>query len=302
MAHVFVTGLATLDFIFQLDQMPTGGDKYQARDVSIVGGGGAANAAVAIARLGGRASLNARVGGDPVADMILSDLQGEGINLDHIQQTPEGKSAYSSIYIADKGDRQIVSFRGAGLTPAPRFQTIPASVDAVLADTRWIEGAQNTLGIARDRGLPGVLDGEAPVNAGLIKTASHIAFSRQGLTDLTKEPNLATALKSVAALTSAWVCVTDGAMGVYFVDGRHIEHIPAFPVTAIDTLAAGDVWHGAFCLGLAEGQDEVAAMAFANAAAALKCTQFGGRQGCPDRAATERLLARIQPRTKSPES
>lgn len=71
-----------------------------------------------------------------------------------------------------------------------------------------------------------------------------------------------------------------------------MENIPACKVEVVDTLAAGDVWHGAFALRLAEGAGEVDAINFANAAAALKCTRFGGGDGCPDRDATEAFLRR----------
>jgi sulfofructose kinase len=70
-----------------------------------------------------------------------------------------------------------------------------------------------------------------------------------------------------------------------------VNNIPAYPVTAVDTLGAGDVWHGAFALRLGEGADECDAMVFANAAAALKCTRFGGRSGAPGREETESLIA-----------
>ena len=67
--------------------------------------------------------------------------------------------------------------------------------------------------------------------------------------------------------------------------------IEAPRVEAVDTLAAGDVFHGAFVLALAEGRSEAEAIAFANVAAALKCTVFGGRLGAPARASVEALLA-----------
>jgi sulfofructose kinase len=69
-----------------------------------------------------------------------------------------------------------------------------------------------------------------------------------------------------------------------------VIHDPAFPITAVDTLAAGDVWHGAFALGLAEGMPEREAVRFASATSALKCTRFGGRAGAPRRAEVERFL------------
>ena len=60
-------------------------------------------------------------------------------------------------------------------------------------------------------------------------------------------------------------------------------------MNVVDTLGAGDVWHGAFALGLAEGMNEESAMDFANASAAIKCTQFGGRLGAPERSQVEQL-------------
>ena len=65
----------------------------------------------------------------------------------------------------------------------------------------------------------------------------------------------------------------------------------AFPIQPIDTLAAGDVFHGAFALALAEGRGETEAMRFAAAAAAIKCTRFGGITGAPGRAEAEAFLA-----------
>ena len=61
-------------------------------------------------------------------------------------------------------------------------------------------------------------------------------------------------------------------------------------MTAVDTLGAGDVWHGAFALRLAEGADELTAIRFASAAAALKCTRPGGRMGAPSRAEVAAFL------------
>jgi sulfofructose kinase len=68
----------------------------------------------------------------------------------------------------------------------------------------------------------------------------------------------------------------------------------AFPIRPIDTLAAGDVFHGAFALALAEGCAEADALRFAAAAAAIKCTRFGGITGAPGRAEVEALLATAQ--------
>ena len=98
------------------------------------------------------------------------------------------------------------------------------------------------------------------------------------------------ALLEVDSQFSTWVCVTDGANGVYSVNAGQVEHFPAYVVPVKDTLAAGDIWHGAFALSLAEGATESDAIKFASAAAALKCTKLGGREGCPNRPVTEKFL------------
>jgi len=292
MAHVFVTGLATLDTIFRLDDLPVGGDKFRAQEAMITGGGGGANAAVAVARLGGIASFASRLGQDHIGDMILAGLQAEAVDISAIRRTKNARSAFSSIYVTPAGERQIVNFRGDNLPRDADSLQFPHAVDAALADTRWGAGAARTMAMAKARDIPGIIDAEAPIDLEQISAASHIAFSQQGLAQLTGDSDCLTALKLASAATSAWVCVTAGPAGVYCMIKGRIENVPAFDVAAVDTLAAGDIWHGAFALRLAEGADEITSAEFANAAAALKCQHFGGRQGCPNRAAVDDLLTR----------
>jgi sulfofructose kinase len=84
--------------------------------------------------------------------------------------------------------------------------------------------------------------------------------------------------------------VTAGGDGVYSCVGGEIRHDPAFDVPVVDTLGAGDVWHGAFALALAEGRFETEAVRFASAAAALKVQRSGGRAGVPTRVELDDFL------------
>jgi sulfofructose kinase len=86
------------------------------------------------------------------------------------------------------------------------------------------------------------------------------------------------------------VGATCGAAGYAWVEGGAVRRVGAPAVEVIDTLAAGDVFHGAFALALAESQPVEAAARFACHAASLKCTRFGGRLGCPTRAEVEASL------------
>lgn len=290
MTRVLCVGAAVVDFVFQLPDLPDRAEKYGTESAAIVGGGCAANAAVAVSRLGGQAILGARLGDDAIGGMVLAGVAAEGVDCTNVTRTPGARSSYSSVYIDQRGERQIVNFRGQGLKLDTSWFAGLKGLGAVLTDTRRVAAAADALALARSRGIPGVLDGEAPVDPGLVSLASHAAFSMQGLRDLAPGLGPEEALQKISAEHGCWACVTDGGNGVWFTGSGGTGHLPAFPVAAVDTLGAGDVWHGAFALALAEGQDEVRAIRFASAAAALKCMKPGGREGAPSRNDTETFL------------
>ncbi len=294
MTTVIAAGVAVIDFVFLLDEIPQPAHKYRARDAMIVGGGCAANAAVAVSRLGGKAVLAARLGDDRIGDMILSGLEDDNVDCSLVRRFEGKRSSYSSVTIDADGERTIVNYRDTSMDFGGEWlaQTDLPHFDAALADTRWPKGARVTMEAARRRGVPGVIDGEAPVREAedALPIASHIAFSVQGLRDFCGGDDLEAGLRQAARETGAWVCVTQGEHGVRWLDGDTLRHVPGFPVEAVDTLGAGDVWHGAFALMLGRGVPEPEAIRYANAASAIKCTQFGGRAGIPDAAAVDTFL------------
>ncbi len=283
MTRILVTGLATLDLIFALEHLPQLGEKYLAIEGLLSGGGNAGNAAVATARLGGTVSIFAALGQDDVGDLILKGLQKEGIDTRFAIQLKGHQSSFSSIVIDKAGERQIINCRN---TPSfenlDNLKNLPIQ-DGYLADSRWNEAAIATLKIANYFSKPGVLDAEAPVSYEAVSAASHVAFSRQGLRDFTQHDDLITGLRSLSNRLDNWICVTDGSAGVYYLEQGQPRNVQPPQVLAVDTLGAGDVWHGAFVLGLAEGKNELDSIHFANLAAALKCTNFGARAGMPTR-------------------
>ena len=289
-SEVLVVGIAVVDFVFALDALPRRAAKYRADAAEFVGGGCAANAAVAVARLGGNALLSARLGDDFLGDLILSDLGVEGVDTTLVNRKAGAKSPFSSVYVDQTGERQIVNFRGSGLAEDPDWPEHAPEPDAVLVDSRWPGAAIRALELARARDVPGIVDAEASAEESVLARASHVAFSRDGLLSFAGGKQIEAALRAADERLPGWVAVTDGEGGAFHVGADGLNHTPAFSVEAKDTLGAGDIWHGAFALALAETSDECHAVRFANAAAALKCTEFGGRKGCPDRAALERFL------------
>ena len=294
MTEVLIAGVAVAAIVMQVAELPRRAEKYRATDAMITVGGCAANAAVAMARHGGRARLAVRLGRDAIGDLIVAALAAEGVDLSLSDRRDGARSSFSSVHVDAAGERQIVNFRGAGLADTLDLSAAPRP-GAVLADNRWPMLTAAALARARSWGVPGIVDAEAPVEAEALRGASHIAFSMQGLAAYAPGLAVADALGRARDDFAAWVAVTDGARGVWFTEGAGVSHVPAFPVAAVDTLAAGDIWHGVFALRLAEGAEERSAIRFANAAAALKCRAFGGAAACPDRSATELFLKETAP-------
>jgi sugar/nucleoside kinase (ribokinase family) len=174
-------------------------------------------------------------------------------------------------------------------------------VSPMQIDTCTPELLRDSRDAARERGLPVVLDADRPTQMSddLFRIATHVVFSSECLRATTGLDDLAVALARISDLTPSFLAVTQGAQDVLWRDGVTLRRSPVFAVQAVDTLGAGDVFHGGFALALAEGKDEIAAMRFAAAAAGLKCTRLGGSAGAPYRAEVETLLASPYPATAS---
>lgn len=297
---VACAGIVTLDHIFRVDSLPTEEGKYSATGYLAVGGGVAANAAVTVARLGGAASFIGCVGDDAAGDQVLEEFAALDIATDSMQRVANRSTPISFALVDRDGHRELVNYVSADFFDRanPVFARGVDQAAAVLVDCRWPIGAIQALETARHRGIPAVVDVDRPIEAepgsetGRILTlATHLVYSLDALLGTTGEADVSSALAAAARRSAAWIGVTDGPQGVYWLEGGEVQHLPAFRVDAIDTLGAGDVFHGAFALALAEGRTEREAVRFASAAAAAKCTLAGGRAGIPDRDMVDALLS-----------
>lgn len=295
MTAVACVGIAVMDLIFQVDELPSGGGKFYATDYSEVGGGVAANAAVAVARLGGDARYIGRVGDDPLGVSVVADLQAAGVDTSGVAAVPGLSTPVSAVFVDGAGERTIINHTPAGLFATGDVAAASAvtGIDAVLVDVRWPDGAAAALAAAAGAQVPSVFDYDRPMDGAgedLMAAASHVAFSREALTATSGIDDPVAGLARIAERTNAWLAVTMGSGGVYWRAAGDTHHFPAFVVDVVDTVGAGDVFHGALALALAEGQVESDAVRFAAAAASLKCTRPGGRAGTPSRREVEDML------------
>ena len=198
-----------------------------------------------------------------------------------------------------RGERLVVGFRGSALQAPADWLPLDqiGGAGSLLADVRWPEGAGLALHAARKAGIPAILDAEiAPVEIleTLVRAADHVVFSQRGLETYAGNDG-ESGLRRVLANGGRVAAVTQGDAGVLWIESiapREVRRCPAFPVDSVDTLGAGDVFHGAYALALAQGQAPADAIRFGAAAAAIKCSRHGGRSGAPDRQEVDALLAR----------
>lgn len=293
MASILTVGIAVLDDIYRIPMPLVAGQKHRASAITTTLGGTATNGAYAIARLGGRPRLLTRFGDDEASGALRRMLEACGIDTRLSPPLAGMRTSRSTIVIEPDGERTIVNILDPNLPDAPDFlpDEIPAGTDAVLGDVRWEHAARRMFESARRAGKPAVLDGDrAPSDLRLVEASTHAIFSAQGLRELTGIAPLPQALSTFARGRSQFLAVTDGSDGVYSHWNGRLTHHPAFAVAAVDTLGAGDTWHGAFTFALCEGHSQDEAIRFASAAAAIKVTRPGGPLGAPTRSEVEKFL------------
>ena len=280
----------------KVENFPAPGTKVAASEFVVTGGGCAANQAVAIARLGGRIAFAGPLGGDndAVSVRILTDLKAEGIDCSGAVRVDGGTASVSLILLDAEGEKTIATRRGVKLgnvLPADAVALV-ADADAVSVDNRFPEFVLAVCRAASARKIQIVVDLDQATTPDdpLLALGTHVVASAEAIRGTTGTADYGAGLKVLAKHVPGLVAITDGPNGIYWLDGGEVKNMPAFKVKVVDSLGAGDAFHGAFVLALAEGQDLIAAMRFASATAALKCTKFGGTAGSPTRAAVEAFL------------
>jgi sulfofructose kinase len=292
--RVVCSGIAVLDRVYELAVLPTAPGKVMARGFRETGGGMAATAAVAITALGGAAAWCGRLGADDAGAALRAAFARHDVDTRDALVAQEGRTPTSGVFVDAEGERILAVFPGAGLPETPQFDaTLLHGAGAVLADPRWVAGAERLFALALERGLPRVIDAEsgAPdLLARLAPQADHVIFSQRGLAEFSGSIEAEAGLAMAAARLSGTLAVTLGAAGSLWWQDGAAHRVPAPRILARDTTGCGDVFHGAYALALAEGAGIARAARFATAAAALKAQRGAGWNGMPDRAAVEAML------------
>ncbi len=298
-AHVLCVGGVCVDHVLELETLPNGEGKQLARHSRWGGGGPAATAAVVISRLGARATWYGLVGDDLAGEMVIEMLRDVGVAVGEGSVVKGAATSVAEVLVDAQGHRWLGFYRGEGLEVSRDRLNTPldlSSVDAVMCDRSYAEIAIEAFETARRRGIPRVVDVEESRHQ-LIgepsQLANHVIFSATGLSSYTGIADPAAALEAARSrLPEATVAVTLGPNGSIFLTDEGLSWVSAPKVKAKDTTGCGDVFHGAYALGLGEGLAIHDAAIFATAVAALKAERGDAWLGMPTRAQVDALIER----------
>ncbi|WP_342708397.1 sugar kinase [Bradyrhizobium sp. B124] len=294
--RILCIGLPVRDLTFRVN-VPARGSKENATHFDEICGGNALNAAIGIVRLGGRAAICGPMGDsrETSSRYIFDKMAQEGIETNHLIHMPDLVTPISAIMIDDTGERTIVTFRDPELwkVKLPPTELLLEDCAAILTESRCAPFCTELCAEAVKRGIPVVVDVDRAMSMreGLLTASSHLVFSSEPLQQTADVTDDGQALQKLAKLTPSFLAGTRGPQGTIWLNEKGgLEETAAFPVHTVDTLGAGDVFHGAFALAITEKQELRQALRFASAAAALKCTRFGGAYAAPQRTEVEAFL------------
>ena len=284
-------GLATLDVLIRLKDMPTWERGTRISGFRFDGGGLVGTAMVAAAKLGARVGFVGSAGSDEAADLKLRSMVECGVDLSHLvrREGPEDQVVIVHVH-AETGERV---FAGMGFGQRQQLGVEELDRDYITAadylhiDGFHFEAALQAAKWMHEAGKTVVMDGSktsGPVRDHLRRLVEHVdvlitgAGFAKGLTGIS---DIYEAGEAVLELGPRIFVETVGEQGSHTVTGETRFHTPSFNVDVVDTTGAGDVFHGAYIVGLLQGWDLRRIARFSTAVSAIKCTKLGGRAGIP---------------------
>jgi ribokinase len=291
-----ITGLGYcgMDYLCLVPEIPLD-DKVQASETLEQGGGPAATATYAAAKLGARTMFAGVVGDDSRGQSILEGLAREGVDTSAMKVRLDAASPVAFCWIQEStGKRSIAWSHGSvkPLLPEELNMALVRDSALLLLDGHQTAAAIRAAKLARETGTVVLLDAGTLVDGidELLALSDIIIASEKFSLRYTGESDPEAGARKLFGDNTRFAAVTAGVRGSYGFDGGKSYFQDIFPVQVVDTTGAGDVFHGAFAYKYVNGGNWRECMRFAAAVSALKCTRFGGRTGIPTLAEVEIFL------------
>lgn len=272
-------GLITVDLMYQTPLPLGANEKRQAEAISLAAGGPATNAAIAFQALGNQARLWGVIGCHPLSSVIRDDLTCHGVAwTDLTPNDPLPPPVSTIVTSTETGDRAVIARNTAGRRSPESVNWEGALHNAaiVLVDGHQMQLSVEATHQAQQCQMPVVVDAGSwkPDFDRVLRQATVVIASQQF-----RPPGCDTVAATIAylmALGVPQIAVTRGPEPILYRTPHGAGTIPVPPVQAVDTLGAGDIFHGVFCHDYPE-HDFQTALAKAAMIASLACESMGTR-------------------------
>lgn len=284
-------GMAALDVVLHVNEMPAWNQRAQLKDVALLGGGPVGSALAAASRLGANVGYLGVAGSDYAGEIKMRSLQEYGVDVSRVSQRDEPETQVVLVHVdAETGERMFSTPErwGSSLLAVDELdKDYITSADFLHLDGCHYEAAMQATQWMHEAGKKVMLDGHTtnrPVSDQMRSLVEQvdIVISGSGFArHLTGIENIWEAGAAILDMGPSVFVQTEGEQGSYSITTDERFHTPRFKVDVVDTTGAGDVFHGAYMVGLLQAWPLQQITQFATAVSALKCTKLGGRAGIP---------------------
>ena len=285
---VVAVGENSVDLVYVLSDWPRVGEqsaKQAIRDRHVLYGGQAATTISTCAALGLRATYAGATGSDENGRAVREQLRQRGVDISNLVER-DVENRYAVILVdGSSGERLVLWHRDDRLNLDERELPLDAIASARLVHVDLTDEAAAICAASAGRAVSALvttdIDQVTSKTTELVTLATHAIFAEEAPRQLTGVDDLEQALRQLRRMYPATFVVTRGSRGAVALESDRLYSAPAFPVAAVDTTGAGDVFRGGFIYAVLSGQPIERALRIANAAAAVSCTRLGAMNGIP---------------------